>query len=223
MKFFTLYILVFTSLLSASSMAQSNQNVIHLGVQFGKFYSSANNVSTDLNMHTGSAPLMLGYDYYPTPKFGFRFTGYYSKLGDYGVMNSIDIFPSTGGELSRNTEVMGLKYSAKYWFIDFEDEYYNLGFETGFGAINHKIYTSYPTTNIFQNEEVEYNQLLFPIHVGVNAILFNYFEMGINYNFYPSLGSINNDYTSSISGLTFQNPTMRSGFLSVSLRTYFSW
>lgn len=217
MFFFTILIL-----LGSFANAQEKRSVIHIGLQYGNFYQESDNTSIKLGMHSASNPFMIGYDYYPISKLGFRLTGFYSKLGEAGFLNPIELRTSVGF-VTRSTEIIGFKYSAKYWLYDFNEDQFNIGFEVGLGALNHKFNTSYRVNTNFSSEEIATNKVLFPFHLGLSVIAFRYFEIGAIYNFYPFLGAVNDDYLSPTTNVRFQNPSIKRSYLSLNVRAFIPW
>jgi hypothetical protein len=209
-------------LVSYFANAQEKISAIHFGLQYGNFYQESDDTSIKLGMHSASNPLMIGYDFYPISKLGFRLTGYYSKLGNSGFLNPIELRTSEGF-VTRSTEIIGFKYSAKYWLSDFSEDQFNIGFEVGFGALNHKFYTSYRVNSNFLSEEIATNKVLFPFHLGASVIAFRYFEIGVLYNLYPFLGDVNDDFVSPTANVSFQNPSIKRSFISLNVRAFVPW
>ncbi len=218
-----LFISIFSYAAFSGLLASAQgSHAIHFGFQFGNFYEEKVTNAEYFGLHSGSAPIIAGYDYYVTPNYGFRFTGYYSGFGIFGFVDPITL-QNENQTIIRNTNVLGLKYSTKYWVKDVTESKYNIGFEAGIGAMRHKFTTNYSFNSFGLTEEpieIELSKILIPVNLGVSAVIGTYSEIGVSYNFYPSLGDINEPFTNPNSSLTYQNPQMKKGFTTLTFRYF---
>ncbi len=217
------FLLLFSCFTFIKLNAQNSANAVHIGIEVGNFYE---NYEGALIWHTGSRPLTFGYDYYPVEKLGFRLSAYLSFQSDFSESLNPELqsnIPNAYG--SRFTKVRGLKYSAKFWLNDITETKYNLGFETGIGLMQYSFESFYSVSrpNSFLQFTTEDSKILTPFHLGVAAKLFGYYEVSLQYNYFPALEWQTETITFSEYDATFSQPMFRRGFLSGTLRVFVPW
>lgn len=212
----SLVLLVF--LFSFSVKAQPVANSIHFGVQFGSFYNDIQGA------HTGSVPFTFGYDYYPLERYGFRVAGYFTKQNDFYSISDAVIYRDGlyNSYTSRNTNIIGVKFSNKFWIKDLIGTKNNFGIESGIGILQYRFKTDY-VAGFSNRSSFNENKILTPLHTGISIKLFYIYEMSILYNFFPLLGWQKETFEMVGQNTPFQNPLIRRSYISTTFRVFIPW
>lgn len=168
--------------------------------------------------HNGSAPLVLGVEFYPAPKYGLSFmaTGGYMHNAFNGATANVGIYD----EVIRDCSIFGLRFASKFWLGDVKKRFANLGFETGMSLNGYRFedifYRSSPI-NVYKSFGYSH-YVLTPVHFGVNVLLLKFIEFGIHYNLNPFLGGINNSIDQNDFNITLEVPQVRRSYLTANIK-----
>lgn len=226
MKRFYLKVLVVVLLFlySKTSTAQLQYFGVNFGFNLGNIVQfETNNFGEFQRTHNGSIPFCMGIELYPIENFGFNFTTMVSAITMLSEDASARLASPGFGTLDRNISIFGTKAAARFWLADIDESDFNLGFETGISTVRYRFLDHYNV--MYSNQSLSIRNIksarwLMPIHFGVNVRLGNIFELGGQFNYFPSLKDVNNSGMPipAIPEIQFNAPLFNQSYFSFSFR-----